>query len=85
MFPSQQFLQVQKEIQALKEQLHKMENEIALYRDDVRDKVAEVNSNMSNWMTILSIVIGIIAAALGVVAPLFFNREQNKQYKTKLI
>lgn len=81
----EQFLHVQKENQSLKEQLHKMESEIALYRDDVRDKVAEVNSNMSNWMTILSIVIGALTAILGIAAPLLLNWTQNKAYKKKLL
>ena len=80
----EQFLHVQKENQSLKDQLQKIESEIALYRDDVRDKVAEMNSNMSDWAAMLSIVIGFIAAALGVVAPIFFNREQNKHYREKL-
>ena len=79
-----QFLVLQEENKVLKDQLQKMESEIALYRDDVRDKVAEMNSNMSDWAAMLSIVIGFIAAALGVVAPIFFNREQNKHYREKL-
>ena len=79
-----QFLLLQEENKVLKDQLQKMESEIALYRDDVRDKIAEMNSNMSNWMTILSIVIGVIAAALGVAAPLYLNNRNDKLQKKKL-
>lgn len=78
------FLDLQKENKVLKELLQKMESEIALYRDDVRDKVAEMNSNMSNWMTILSLVISALTAILGIVAPLLLNWTQNKAYKKKL-
>lgn len=80
-----QFLVLQEENKVLKGQLQKIESEIALYRDDVRDKVAEVNSNMSNWMTILSIVIGALTAILGIAAPLLLNWTQNKAYKKKLL
>ncbi|MBE6307882.1 MAG: tetratricopeptide repeat protein [Bacteroidales bacterium] len=80
-----QFLLLQEENKVLKDQLQKMESEIALYRDDVRDKVAEMNSNMSNWMTILSIIIGALTAILGIAAPLLLNWTQNKAYKKKLL
>ena len=79
----EQFLHVQKENQSLKEQLHKMESEIALYRDDVRAETSRMHENMSDWMTILSIVIGALTAILGIAAPLSLNWTQNKIYKKR--
>lgn len=80
----EQFVQVQMENQALKEQLLKMESEIALYREDVRAETSRMNENMSNWLTILTIVIGVIAAALGVAAPLYLNKKNDERQQQKL-
>ena len=80
----EQFLQVQEENQYLKEQLCKMESEIALYREDVRTETSRMNTNMADWLTILTIVIGVIAAVLGIAAPLYLNNRNDKLQKKKL-
>ena len=43
----EQISDLHKENKALKEKLYKMEREIALYRGDVRAKVADFNDNVS--------------------------------------
>ena len=51
----EQISDLHKENQVLKEQLHKMESEIALYREDVRTETSRMNTNMADWLTILTI------------------------------
>jgi flagellar motility protein MotE (MotC chaperone) len=80
----EQFSQLQNENKALKEQLQKMESEITLYREDVRTKESEINSNLSDWLTLLSVVIGSITTGFGVVAPLLLNYFNNKKQESKL-
>ena len=80
----EQFSQLQNENKALKEQLQKMESDIALYREDVRTKESEINSNLSDWLTLLSVVIGSITTGFGVVAPLLLNYFNNKKQESKL-
>ena len=80
----EQISDLHKENQVLKEQLHKMESEIALYREDVRAETSRMNTNMADWLTILTIVIGVIAAVLGIAAPLYLNNRNDKLQKKKL-
>ena len=44
----------------LRYQLDKMDKEVALYRDDVRTKVSEINSELALWLTILTVVMGLL-------------------------
>ena len=76
----EQFSQLQNENKALKEQLQKMESEIALYREDVRTKVSEMNSNMSDWLAILAIIMSIV----GIVIPIIINLWNNYLQKEKV-
>lgn len=76
----EQFLQVQKQNQELGVHLHKMENEIALYREDVRTETSKMNTNMSHWLAILTGIMTI----LGVIAPIAINIWNNRQYEKKL-
>lgn len=79
-----QFLLLQEENKVLKDQLQKMESEIALYREDVRTETSRMNTNMADWLTILTIVIGVIAAVPGIAAPLYLNNRNDKLQKKKL-
>ena len=76
----EQFSQLQNENKALKDQLQKMEGEIALYREDVRIKVSEMNTNMSDWLTILTVVMSLI----GILAPILINLWNNSLQKEKI-
>ena len=74
----EQFSQLQNENKALKEQLQKIENEIALYREDVRTETSRMSTYMALWFAALTLVIGGITAALGVAAPLILNNKNDK-------
>ena len=80
----EQFSQLQNENKALKEQLQKIENEIALYREDVRTETSRMSTYMALWFAALTLVIGGITAALGVAAPLILNNKNDKRQKEKL-
>ena len=80
--PNQQetILKLQNENEAMKRQLDKMEKEIELYREDVRTKTSEMNSNMALWLAVLTIIMAI----LGVVIPLILNGRNEKVVKKLL-
>ena len=61
-------------------QLEKMEKEIELYREDVRTKSSEMNSNMALWLAVLTIIMAI----LGVAIPLILNRRNEKMVEKLL-
>ena len=61
-------------------QLERMDREVALYREDVRAKVSEMYSSLDHWLTILTIIIGI----LGVGLPIFINWQNDKSIKSKV-
>lgn len=75
--------QLQAENEAMKAQLDRMEQEIELYREDVRAKEVAINDNHGHWLTLLSIIIGaivsILGIGLGVVSPILLNIRNNKK------
>lgn len=77
--------QLQAENEAMKAQLDRMEQEIELYREDVRAKEVAINDNHGHWLTLLSIIIGaivsILGIGLGVVSPILLNIRNNKKQK----
>ena len=62
------------ENEAMEKRLQELEQEIELYRGDVRTAVSEVHDDMSHWLTMLSIIIGL----LGVIIPLIINYSYGK-------
>ena len=48
------------ENEEMKRQLEKMEKEIEIYREDVRTKTSEMNSNMALWLAVLTIIMAIL-------------------------
>ena len=68
----------------LKKQVESLENEVDLYRQDVRDTVERINGNMSHWLSLFTLIITIIVGLLGVVAPAIQAYLQNKQYEKRL-
>ena len=83
-------LQLQEENKKLKEQLERteMDKEIQRCRDYVDRRANDINDNLSHWLVILSIVVGaiitILGGGLGVLAPLYLNRKNDKVMQTKL-
>ena len=76
-------LQLQAENEAMQKQLEKMEKEIELYRGDVRTKISELDYAQDRWLTMLTIIMGLIGVVLGVGAPLFINRDNSKRLETR--
>ena len=60
----QDVLRLQKEFEATQKQWEKMEKEIEIYRGDVRTKIADVNEDLSQWLTILAIMMAVIGIAI---------------------
>ena len=83
-------LQLQEENKKLKEQLERteMDKEIQRCRDYVDRRANDINDNLSHWLVILSIVVGaiitILGGGLGVLAPLYLNRKNDKVMQIKL-
>ena len=76
----EQFSQLQNENKALKEQLQKMESDIALYREDVRTETSRMSTYMALWLTVLTIVMSLI----GILAPILINLWNNNLQKEKI-
>jgi uncharacterized membrane protein len=72
--------QLQAENEAMKAQLDRMEKEIELYRGDVRAKVADFNDDLSQWLTIM----GIMMAVVGIAIPVIFNYRNEKSMEKML-
>ena len=79
-----ELLKLYESMTAIHLQIQSINKEVALYREDVRSEISKMHNSMSEWLTLLSIVIGIIAAALGVAAPIYLNNRNNKEQKEKL-
>ena len=67
-------LQLQAENEAMQKQLDKMEKEIDLYREDIRAKEANINEALSQWLTIM----GIMMAVIGIAIPMILNHRNEK-------
>ena len=66
--------QLQKENKEMQEQLEKLEKDVALYREDIRSKIVEVDDKLDHWLAFL----GILMTILGVAIPLILNsRSEN--------
>ena len=72
--------QLQAENEAMKAQLEKMEKEVELYRGDVRNETSKLNTNMSLWLAVLTIIMTI----LGVIVPLILSRR-NENFMERML
>ena len=81
---NQKILELQDTNDDFQHQLERMDREVALYREDVRTKVSEINSELALWLTILTIIMAIVGIVLGVVAPILINRQNDKNLKEQL-
>ena len=73
-------LHLQAENEAMKAQLDRMEKEIELYRGDVRAKVADFNDDLSQWLTIM----GLMMAVIGIAIPLILSRR-NENFMERML
>ena len=78
-------LQLQAENQELHNRLERMEKdherlemEVDFYRNDIR-------ANMSQWLTILSIIMGLIGATFGIGVPILINRDNSKRLESRFL
>ncbi len=76
-----QISQLQNENKILMEQLQRMGNEVNLYREDVRTKVSEMNSNMSDWLTILTVIMTLVSIVIPIIMNLWNNSLQKEKIK----
>lgn len=76
-------LQLQAENQAMQKQMESIEKEVELYRGDVRNKVAEFDEDQSRWLTILTIIIGLIGVVFGIGVPLYINNDNRKRMENR--
>lgn len=76
--------QLQTENQTLKEDLSKLEKEVGIYRNEVITTRSDLNGNMSNWLTTLSIIMGAIGLILGGALPVLLNVLFDKKQDKKL-
>ncbi len=76
-------LQLRTENQAMQKQLESMEKEVELYRGDVRNKVAELDENQNRWLTMLTIIIGLIGVVFGIGVPLYINNDNRKRMENR--
>ncbi len=73
--------QLQAENAAMQKQLEKMEKEVELYREDVRAKMSELETEQSRWTAWIGLIVAILTAGLGVCLPLFINNRNDKRLK----
>ena len=74
-------LHLQAENAAMQKQLEKMEKEVELYREDVRAKMSELETEQSRWTAWMCLIVTILTAGLGVGLPLFINNRNDKRLK----
>ena len=74
------FLQLQSENDAMRKQLVKMENDIELYRRDVREETTRMNTYLNHLLVLLSIIMTI----LGVAIPLILNFRNERSMEKML-
>ena len=69
--------QLQKENEDTQKQLTVLEKELDKYREDIR-------LNLSIWFSILTIIMALLGAGLGIVMPYIINSRSEKQMQQKL-
>ena len=61
-----------------------LKNEMATYRDDVRNKIQELDEQESRWTTLIVFIVTLIVGSLGIIAPYLFNLRNEKEMQRKL-
>lgn len=75
--PQQTIEQLQKESEDMQKQLTVLEKELDKYRDDIR-------LNLTIWFSILTIIMALLGAGLGIVMPYVINSRNEKNMQRKL-
>ncbi|MBP5625701.1 MAG: tetratricopeptide repeat protein, partial [Bacteroidales bacterium] len=65
-----------KEIEELSGQIKKLEDEVGIYREDVRSSISNYYDRLNNWLVILTLV--------GLVAPLIINKNYEEKFNKSL-
>ena len=67
--------QLQEENLKLKEDLDKLEKEVNIYREDVREKTSDTTTTMALWAGLITALVTIITGGLGVIYPIYKNKK----------
>ena len=73
-------LQLSADNQSMQKQIVALGNDVERYREDVRANVSEMNTNMTLWFGVLTLVMAI----LGVAVPLILNQKNEKNVEKLL-
>lgn len=73
-------LQLQKESERVKEDLGKLETYIDRFREDIRENVADIRNDLSQWLTVMALMITVV----GIVIPLILNYRNESRLKKML-
>ena len=74
---------LQNRLKEMEENQVRMEKEIEIYRGDIRAKNSDINDLMSNWLTAIGIITGLIGVFLGVIIPMFINNDNSKRLESR--
>lgn len=78
-------LDLQNRLKTMEENQARMEKEIDIYREDIRGKNSDINGLMSNWLTAIGIITGLIGVFLGVIIPMFINNDNGKRLESRFL
>ena len=69
-----------KEIEELSGQIKKLKEDVEIYRGDVRNGISNYYDRLNNWLVIISIVF----ASFGLVAPYLINKNYEEKFNKSL-
>ena len=69
---------LQNRLERMEKDQERLEMEVDFYRNDIR-------ANMSQWLTILSIIMGLIGATFGIGVPILINRDNSKRLESRFL
>lgn len=76
--------QLQTENKELLKQLDKMEQEIAIYREDVRSKISELDAQQDRWTAWIIAIVSLLAGGLGIVLPMIINNKNDQKLQKQI-
>ena len=69
---------LQNRLERMEKEHERLEMEVDFYRNDIR-------ANMSQWLTILSIIMGLIGVTFGIGVPILINRDNSKRLESRFL
>lgn len=76
----EQYIFFNEKDRSLQNQLEMIEKEVQIYREDVRENISIMHTDMGLWFAAITLVMAI----LGIVVPLFLNKHYDKAQKENL-